>query len=138
MFNVEKDNLELLEERQRELVEYLGRMEFDDPKRPKVQDELNLVSKIIVEMKDQEETRLNNNARISIDEERLAIDKEKLENDKQWKWITIGTSAGGVAAGLFSQWLSYHIEETNYAYKSLKTFGERTVEFFSNLKFWRR
>ena len=137
MFNA-KDNLELLEERQRELLELLGRMEIDDSKRSKVQEELNLISKIIVETRAQEETRLNNNARISIDEERLRIDQEKLENDKQWKWVTVGTSVGGAVLGAGMQWMSYHMEETGYAYKSLKAFGERTVEFFSNLRFWRR
>ena len=137
MFNM-KDNLELLEERQRELLELLGRMEIDDPKRSKVQEELNLISKIIVEMKSQEETRLNNNARISIDEERVKIEQEKLENDRQWKWVTVGTSVGGAILGAGMQWLSYHIEDTSYAYKGLKAFGERTTEFFSNFRFWRR
>ncbi len=135
---IAKDNLELLEERQKDLVEQLNRMAIDDPKRPKVQDELDLISKIIVNMKTQDETRLNNNARNSIEEERLRIEHKKLESDKIWRGITIGTSVLGVASGYLMQCKSYHMEEANYAFKALKNFGERTLESFSNLRFWRR
>ena len=133
MFEV-RDNLDLYEEEERKLLEELSRMSIDDPKRPKVMESLEDISRIRVAYKEQEETRLNNNARVSIDEERLNIEKEKLKNDKTWGWIGLGVSFAGMTAGGVWQCVSYYLDEKRYAYKPLKTLGEKTLDAYSKLK----
>ena len=83
MIGEEKDNLELYEEREREILEQLAKMDLDDPKREKLERELETLSKIINSYKQTELTRLNNNMQNDIKEEQLVIDARKVETEEK-------------------------------------------------------
>lgn len=124
----EKDNLELYEDREHELLEKLGRMESDDPNYGKVVGYLDTVSKIRVNYETSEQTRLNNNARNSIEEEKLIIEHAKIQSDKdrtKAMWIQALLSFVGGAALTMK---SYHMDESGYPYKDLKVFGMKLIE----------
>ena len=80
---MEEDNLELYEKREHEVLERLGMTEFDDQNRKALVNELNVLSSIRNTYEQTDQTRLNNNAKISIDEAKLVIEQEKIRNDKE-------------------------------------------------------
>ena len=123
----EKSNLELYREREREILEQLGRMKEDDPARKPLVEELSKVSSIIVAYEQTDQTRLNNNAQNDINEQRLIIDEKKIvQEDKR---IRLGLFQGGlytlVGAGL-AYW-SYHMDEENSPYKMMKDRVEKAL-----------
>ena len=124
----ELDNLELYEEREREILERLGQMSMNDPERKSLTQELNVVSSIIVNYKQTELTRLNNNARNDIDEARLVIEGEKVQNDKTRNKIMVGGSILSVLAGWWLHGKSYHMDEKGYPFKEMKQFSKDMVD----------
>ena len=123
----EKSNLDLYREREREILEQLGRMKEDDPARKPLVEELSKVSSIIVAYEQTDQTRLNNNAQNDINEQRLIIDEKKIvQEDKR---IRLGLFQGGlytlVGAGL-AYW-SYHMDEENSPYKMMKDRVEKAL-----------
>ena len=113
------DNMELLEQAEKNALIQLDRMEYNDPNRGKVVNEIETISKIRNAYDQTEQTRLNNNARNDIDEAKLVIETKKVENEKH-RLVVDGIKIGaGVAVGIGGQYLSYHMEETKLAFKGL-------------------
>lgn len=125
-----QDNLELYEERERELLERLGRMSADDPNRKSVVQELNTLSSIQVNYQQTELTRLNNNAKNDIDEERLRVEAEKVKNDKTRNWTTVGVSFFSMLLGYLTIHKSYHMDDEGYSFKDLKKYGQDLITRF--------
>ena len=83
MYGEEKDNLELYEEREREILEQLARLSLDDPKREKLEKELETLSRIINSYRQTELTRLNNNRQNDTKEQQLIVDARKVEIEEK-------------------------------------------------------
>lgn len=121
----ELSTMELLEQREKEVYEELGRLDMNDPKRGPLLNEAKTLAGIRVAYEETEQTRLNNNAKNDIEEEKLVIESEKLKNDKARMKLDFGKAAmylfGGFASGLSSYMLEGWFQE----YKPLKRFQER-------------
>lgn len=123
-----KDNLELYEEREHEILEELGKMTPTDPNRKPLIQELNTIAGIRVNYDQTEQTRLNNNARNDIDEQKLIVELEKVKNDKRKNialWIQAIFSG---ALGVYAVNKSYHMDEKGYPYKDMKQSGLKLIE----------
>ena len=71
----EKDIVELLEDRERELLDNLGNRQIDDPKREAVVRELETYAKIVDQYEARDQRRMDNNAKNDIEEQRIVIDQ---------------------------------------------------------------
>ena len=128
------DNRELLELTKKNALLQLDRMEYNDPNRGKVVNELETVSKILNADDQTEQTRLNNNARNDIDEAKLIVEQQKVENEKRRMTID-GVKIGlGVVVTLVGQHMAYHMEETKLAFKGMANW----VKEFANNIYFRR
>ena len=125
---MEEDNLELYEKREHEVLERLGMTEFDDQNRKALVNELNVLSSIRNTYEQTDQTRLNNNAKISIDEAKLVIEQEKIRNDKERTKMMLLQAILSFGGGAFLTWKSYHMDENGYSYKDLKNFAMRQID----------
>lgn len=97
----EKDIVELVEDRMRELLDNLGNRQIDDAKREAVVRELESYSKIVDQYEARDQRRMDNNAKNDIEEQRIVIDQMKVLNDKaknrseMFKWIFYILGSGG-------------------------------------------
>lgn len=127
----EKDNLDLYEEREHELLDQLGRMEINDPNRDKVEKELDTLAKIRSKYLELEQNRLNNNAKNDIEEAKLLVEKSKLENEKKRNrttlWATFITTLFTTGIGYSAIMKSYHMDEEFWPHKDLKVFGQSLI-----------
>ena len=105
-----KDNLELYEEREKELLEKLERYEIDDPKRKSIINELEVLSRIRNSYEQTEQTRLNNNRQNDIKEEQLVIDAQKVENERKKTKSTWGQAGMYLGGSIFLTGLSYFLD----------------------------
>ncbi len=124
----EADNLELYEKREHELLEELGKLQPNDPNRKPIVQELNTIASIKATYNQNELTRLNNNARNDIEEQKLIIEQEKIRNDKRRTiamWVQAIFSGG---LGLYAVNKSYHMDEHGYPYKDLKQKGLKLID----------
>ena len=124
---MEKDNLELYEDREYEILEELGRMEMNDPKRKDLVNELTAISSIRVSYEQNEQNRLNNNAKNDIEEAKLVLEAEKVRSDKEKNWMFLVQAVASFSLGYHSIMRSFHMEEKNYGYKKLQDFGTNLV-----------
>ena len=90
MLNDEMSVEELVEKRLKENFEELGRRNYDDPNRSKIASEAKTLSEIKVALDSNELTRLNNNAKNDIEEQKLFIEQKKLENERKKIGADIG------------------------------------------------
>ena len=127
----EKDNMDLYEEREHELLDQLGRMEMNDPNRDKVERELDTLAKIRAKYLELEQNRLNNNAKNDIEEAKLLVEKSKLENEKRRNrttlWATFLTTLFTTGFGYSAIMKSYHMDEEFWPHKDLKVFGQSLI-----------
>ena len=127
----EKDNMDLYEEREHELLDQLGRMEISDPNRDKVEKELDTLAKIRSKYLELEQNRLNNNAKNDIEEAKLLVEKSKLENEKRRNrttlWATFITTLFTTGIGYSAIMKSYHMDEEFWPHKDLKVFGQSLI-----------
>lgn len=127
----EKDNLDLYEEREHELLDQLGRMEITDPNRDKIEKELDTLAKIRSKYLELEQNRLNNNAKNDIEEAKLLVEKSKLENEKRRNrttlWATFITTLFTTGIGYSAIMKSYHMDEEFWPHKDLKVFGQNLI-----------
>ncbi len=124
----EKSNQELYEEREHEILEKLGRMEPDDPNRKALVSELSALSSIRVSYEQTEQTRLNNNRKNDIDEDRLRIEQAKLQNDQERNKTLLLQFLLSLAVGTGLTFKSYHMDEKGYPYKDLKIRGMNLID----------
>ena len=125
---MDESNLDLYEKREHEVLERLGQTEHDDPNRKNLVNELTALSSIRVSYEQTEQTRLNNNARNDIDEEKLRIEQAKLENERDRNkaiWIQALLS---FFAGTALTMKSYHMDEKGHPYNDLKVQGMKLIE----------
>ena len=128
----EKSNREMYEEREKEILEELGRMSVTDPNRKPLLIELDTISKILVNYDQLEQNRLNNNAKNDIEEQKLIIEEKKLKNEDKKIWSGLGMAVMSFVGGITCVRWSYKMDEHNWAYKDMKTFGSRAVESIGN------
>ena len=128
-----KDNLELYEEREREILEELGRREMTDTSRERLVKELDTIAKIKSTYEQNDQNRLNNYAKNEIEETRMEIEKAKVEVDKGKVVAGIITGLTSFFGGCGMFWLSYHMDETQWAFKDMKNFGMKCVDGVKNL-----
>lgn len=132
----EKNNLELYEEREREILEALGRMETSDPNRKNLIQELNTISTIRNNYDQTELTRLNNNARNDIEEAKLAVEEEKVKNDKNRAIATAVQSAVSIGVGTYLFHKSYHMDVKGYPFKDMKVYAMDLIKKAREIKFF--
>ncbi len=125
---MDENNLDLYEKREHEVLEQLGRTEHDDPNRKNLVNELTALSSIRVSYEQTEQTRLNNNARNDIDEEKLRIEQGKLENEKERNKALVAQSLLSLLVGIGLTMKSYHMDERGYPYKDLKVQGMKLID----------
>lgn len=113
----ENDNLSLYEARENELLLELGKLKMDDPKRGPILKELDTIASIRQSYETNEQTRLNNNARNDIEEQKLVIEQKKLENDARRTNMTGWQTGLYVFTAFFSGFMSYHMDETKQIFK---------------------
>ena len=123
----EKDNLELYETREHELLEELGRCKFDDVKRSSIVKELDTIAKIRSNYESNEQTRLNNNRRNDIEEDKLKVEEAKLANDKLRTKVTVGQTIMFLIASIGAGVMSYNMDETKQAYKKVQKVGDDLI-----------
>ena len=90
MFDNQEDVMDLNEARLKELYLELSRMDPKDPKYKIVAENIEILSKVRDSEKQTELRRLDNNAKMDIEEQRLIIEQQKLMNDKartRGEWI---------------------------------------------------
>lgn len=121
----EETTMELLEQREREAYKELGQMSFDDPNRGKVVSEAKTLAELRAKFEESENTRLNNNARNDIDEQRIRLDEEKLKNEKARTRFDVWKVLIYVAAGFGMNVSSYMFDEWFQDYKPLGRFKDR-------------
>lgn len=119
------DNMKLLEEVEKNGLQQLNRMEYNDPNRGKVLDEIEKVSKIRNAYDQTELTRLNNNARNDQEEAKIAIDEKKVENERRKTNLDFGKAVLYFVAGFGGGWLSFNMEKTELAFKQMWKNTER-------------
>lgn len=125
---MDENNLDLYEKREHEVLERLGKTEHDDPNRKNLVNELTALSSIRVSYEQTEQTRLNNNARNDIDEEKLRIEQGKLENEKERNKTIMLQSLLSLLVGVGLTMKSYHMDERGYPYKDLKVQGMKLID----------
>ena len=121
----EMSTLDLLEQREREGYEELGKLKYDDPIRGKVLNELKTLSDIRNDFESQEQTRLNNNAKNDIEEQKLVIESEKIRNEKKRIGAEVGKAVLYFVGGFSSMFGSYMLGEWFQKDSSMHRFGER-------------
>lgn len=118
----EKDIVELVEDRMRELLDNLGKSPIDNPKREAVVRELESYSKIVDQYEARDQRRMDNNAKNDIEEQRIVIDQMKVLNDKarnrseMIKWIFYILGSGG-----FGFW-AYNMDKMHLGNKRMLRF----------------
>ena len=121
------DNLELYEEREKELLVELGKLNPDDPKRVPIVKELETIAKIRSTYQENEERRLNNNAVNDINEQRLIIDQQKAENERKKNNLTAIQTGLYVGAGVGSYIASYYMEDIRVGFRSAIDWGKAFI-----------
>lgn len=121
-------NQELYEAREKEMLEELGKTPFNDPNRLKLVESLDTIAKIRVNYDQLDQTRLNNNAKNDIEEEKLVIEHKKIENDKERIWASVITGLVSFFGGVSVVRWSYKMDENNWAYKDMKMFGTKAID----------
>lgn len=88
----------------------LGRMKYDDPNRGKVLSEIKSLEEIKRDEENAETTRLNNNARNDIEEQKLDVERERCSIEKRKIRSTWGQIASYFIAGFGSLGASYLLD----------------------------
>lgn len=127
----EMSTLDLLEQREREGYEELGRLKYDDPLRGKVLNEVKTYSDIRIAFESQEQTRLNNNAKNDIEEQKLVIESEKIRNEKKRIGADVGKAVLYFVGGFSSMVGSYMLGEWFQKDSSMHRFGERLYDMIT-------
>ena len=127
-----KDNMDLYEEREKEILEELGRTSFEDPKYEKLQKELDTIAKHRISYIGLEQDRLNNNRKNDNEEQKLLLEEEKVKNDRRRNRLMFSLNAASLLGGSYLYMKSYHMEEKNWAYNKVLRWAE---ELTSKLRF---
>lgn len=125
MFSTENDVRDLSEARLKEAYEELGKLNYSDDQRRKVLDEVKILADIDSQMAQNEEQRLNNNAKNSIEEEKLVIEKMKLENDRARMKFDIGKVFVYTLGGIGMQFSSYLLDTWFQKIPACQRFSEK-------------
>lgn len=125
----EMSTMELLEQREHEVYEELGRLNFGDPERGKLLNEAKMYSDIRNAADQTEMTRLNNNAKNDIEERKLDIEAEKAKNDRRRMRTELAKAGIFMLGGLSSSFLSYGMDEWFQKYQPLQRFSEKLHDF---------
>lgn len=125
----EMSAMELLEARETEAYEELGKLAFDDPARGKILNEIRTYSDIRIANEQTEQNRLNNNSKNDIEEQRVAIEAQKVQNDRVRMNTELAKAGLFLLGGLSSTFLSYSMEEWFQKFTPLQRFGEKLHDF---------
>ena len=88
----------------------LGRLKYDDPNRGKVLSEIKSLEEIKRDEENAETTRLNNNARNDIEEQKIDVERERCSIEKRKIRSTWGQIAAYFIAGFGSLGASYLLD----------------------------
>lgn len=88
----------------------LGRLKYDDPNRGKVLNEIKSLEEIKRDEENAETTRLNNNARNDIEEQKLDVERERCSIEKRKIRSTWGQIAAYFIAGFGSLGAGYLLD----------------------------
>ena len=101
-----EDVIELNEKRLRELLRDLENMNGSDPNYKKIAENIEILTRSLESQRQTELKRLDNNARIDIEEQKVVIELEKCKNEKarirgEW-WNRVGYGALVTLSAIFS------------------------------------
>lgn len=118
-----------LETRIREAVEELGKMNYDDPNRGKLINEIKTLKELQLSEQEADDARLNNAARNDIDERRLEIEEQKVQNDKRKNGTDIAKLVVYSLLGVGMSFSSYMMDNWFHRDSSMYRFGEKLHDF---------
>ncbi len=116
---------ELRETRIHEAYEELGRLKYDDPNRGKVMSEIKVLEEIKLNEANAESTRLNNNAKCDIEEQKLVVERERTQIEKKKIRSTWGQIAAYFIAGFGSLGAGYLLDPWFQKNPQMTKFSER-------------
>lgn len=119
------DNMEQLEEIERQINEKLLDPDLDDVSRKNKLAELKTVAEIRSNYQVNENNRLNNYARNDIDERKVRVDEEKVKVDKARIRADVGKAAIYFFGGMFANFSSYLMEEAFQKFPPLTRLAEK-------------
>jgi len=121
----EMSTMELLEKREHEAYEELGKLNYGDENRGKVLNELKTLASIRNDYDQTELSRLNNIAKNDIEDRKLDVESEKIKNDKRRMWSEVGKAVLYFVGGFGSMFSSYMMSEWFQRDTQLHRFGEK-------------
>lgn len=125
MSEEEMSTMELLEKREHEVYEELGKRNYGDPERGKLLSEAKMYSEIRNATDQTEQTRLNNNAKNDLEERKLDIESEKVKNEQRRTRADLVKAGIFLLGGVSSTFLSYTMEEWFQKFQPLQRFGDK-------------
>lgn len=120
---------ELLEKREKEVYLELGKIGFDDEKRKQLMNEAKTFAEIRNANDQAENTRLNNNARNDIEEQKLVTEQERLKTEKAKIAVDVGKIVAGVLGGIGMTVMSYNMDTLYTKDNRVQKFAERIHEW---------
>lgn len=123
---------ELLEKRKKEMLIALGKLKDDDPNRQKMVAEIKAYSEIQNADETLEQSRVNNNAKNELEEQRLVIDEMKAKNEARRIKVDIGKICAAVIIGFGGNLMSYNMDTVQNAYKECKLWAQKQYDKLLN------
>lgn len=115
----EMDNLDLLEQVENQALKCVLNMADNDENRAKKISEIETISKVRNNYEQNEQNRLNNNAKNDIEEEKLAVERMKIELEHKKIKVNVGSTVLYFLASCAGTWTAYNMEEVKLAFKPL-------------------
>ena len=122
---------ELLEKREKEVYLELGKIGFDDENRKQLMNEAKIFAEIRNANDQAENTRLNNNARNDIEEQKLVTEQERLKAEKARIAVDVGKIIAGVLGGIGMTVMSYNMDTLYTKDNRMQKFAERIHEWLT-------
>lgn len=119
-----KSTRDLIEDVERDIYLKIKSTDVNDPNWQKLINGAKTASDIRNAMDTAENTRLNNNARNDIEEQKLVVDEERIKVDKQRNLINVLTLIGYASLGVWSAMKSYSMDEVSTCYRKMSDFAK--------------
>lgn len=122
---------DLLEKREKEVYLELGKVGMNDEKRRQLMSEAKTFAEIRNANDQAENTRLNNNARNDIEEQKLLVEQERCKVEKQKIGVDAAKIFVGVLSGLGMTMLSYNMDTLFTKDNKMQKFCEKVHEMLT-------
>lgn len=118
-----------LEKRIQEAIEELGKLNFDDPNRGKLLNEIKTLKELQIAEQQTDDSRMNNSARNDIEEQKLQIEEQKVKNDRRKNGTDIAKLVVYGLLGVGMSFSSYMMDNWFHKDTGMYRFGEKMHDF---------